>query len=139
MKNLLCSAAIALVSTAIFVPNFVQAELPPSAYEQMQSDATEVFRLSILQVTKTATDDPHETVIRIVADVVKVGRATAKIRPGDIIAIRYTVSERPPGWVGPGEVPVPAEGSELPAFLKPIPDSVDYAPAAGAMTFETFR
>jgi len=119
--------------------SLLMAELPPSAYEQMQNDATEVFRINVLQVMKSETDDPHRTEIQIVADVIKVGRTTTKIRAGEIITIRYFVTEHPPMWVGPGEVPVPEQGAEVPAFLKRGSDSTDYIPAAGAMTFDTFR
>lgn len=116
-----------------------RAELPPSAYEQMQDAATEVFRIHVLQVLKSETSNPHQTEIRIVADVVKVGHATTKIRAGEIITIQYVVTEHPPGWSGPGEVPVPEQGDEVPAFLKRSENTTDYTPAAGAMTFRTFR
>jgi hypothetical protein len=124
--------------SAILRPT-VQAELPPSAYEEMQQKASDVFRINVLQVMKSATDDPHKAEIRIVADVLKVGRSVAKIRAGELITIRYFVIERPPGWVGPGEVPIPDERAEVPAFLTSSPESTDYTPAAGAMTFSTFR
>lgn len=117
----------------------LRAELPPSAYEQMQESASDVFRINVLQVTRTATDDPHTTAIRIVADVTKVKRSTNKVRMGDLIVITYEVVERPPGFVGPGEVPVPKEGSEVPAYLRLVPESSDYAPAAGLMTFSSFH
>ncbi|MFY8216188.1 MAG: hypothetical protein ACOVMP_06260 [Chthoniobacterales bacterium] len=121
------------------LPSSLVAELPPSAYEQMQKAATDVFRISVLQVLKFETEDPHKTEIRVVADVVKVGRATTKIRAGEIITIRYIVTEHPPMWAGPGEVPVPEQGAEVPAFLTRSGDTTDYTPAAGAMTFSTFR
>lgn len=137
MKNLLFAVAtLALLLQSILVSH---AELPPSAYEQMQNSATATFRISVLQVLKTATNDPHQTEIHIIADVVKVGRSQTKIRPGEIITIRYIVTERPPGWVGPGEIPIPRQGEEVPAFLNQIPDSTEYTPAAGTMSFSTFR
>ncbi len=129
---------ITIMWGAILRPT-VQAELPPSAYEQMQQKASDVFRINVLQVMKSATDDPHKTEIRLVADVIKVGRSVAKIRAGELITIRYFVTAHPPGWAGPGEVSIPDEGAEVPAFLSSSPDSTDYTPAAGAMTFSTFR
>lgn len=115
------------------------AELPPSVYEKMQTEATDVLRVSVLEVEKTATDDPHVTDIRLVVDVLKVGRSSLKVRPGDVITITYRVTERKAPWVGPGEVPVLEIGDEVPAFLKPIEGTSEFAPAAGVMSFRTFR
>lgn len=114
-----------------------RAELPPSAYEKMQREATEVFRVKVLRVEESPSS-PTTRDISLLAQVLKVGRSETKVRPDDLITIRYQVVTRPAGWVGPGEVPVPKEDDETIAYLKSISGSPEFAPAAGTMTFSRF-
>lgn len=104
----------------------------------MQREASEVLRLNVLRVDVEATDEAGTEDVTLVAEVLKVGRSKAKIKQGDLITIKYRVVERPKGWAGPGEVPVPEQATETVAFLNPVEGTADYAPAAGAMSFSLF-
>jgi hypothetical protein len=55
-----------------------------------------------------------------------------------MITVKYQVTERQPGWVGPGEVPIPQDSAQTVAYLKALDAEQEYAPAAGAMTFDRF-
>ncbi len=115
-----------------------RGELPPSAYEKMQSEAADVLRINVLRIERRPTETPTVTDVNMVAEVLKVGRSKSGIKPGDVITISYQVTDHPPGWSGPGEVPVPREADETVAFLKPLAGTPDYLPAAGAMSFSEF-
>jgi hypothetical protein len=134
MKRLLTCLFLAISSAAL-----VRAELPPSAYEKMQSDAPEVLRIQVLRVTEQAASNTSTKDVSMLAQVLKVGRSASKLKPGDMITVNYKVVAHPPGWVGPGEVPILEENKETVAYLK-IADGSEqaYAPAAGAMTFDRF-
>jgi hypothetical protein len=124
-----------LLACATCLPLF--AELPPSAYEKMQKESPEVLRINVLRVD-SQPETPETTQVTLLAQVVKVGRSSAGVKPGDLITIKYDVTERPKGWAGPGEVPVPEIDTETVAFLRPLEIPGDFAPAAGAMSFSTF-
>ncbi|HEY8901430.1 MAG TPA: hypothetical protein VIM61_13545 [Chthoniobacterales bacterium] len=123
---------------AAAVPHASFAELPPSAYEKMQSTAPEVFRVKVLRVDVEPTEDSAVREVTMLAQVLKVGRSHQKVKPDDLITIKYRVTAREPGWVGPGEVPILKEDAETVAYLKPNAEATEYAPAAGAMTFDRF-
>lgn len=127
---------IALV-ILVCAASILRAELPPSAYEKMQSDSPDVLRINILRVDSDPAT-PETTSVTILAEIVKIGRSSGELKKGDLITIKYQVTERPKGWVGPGEIPIPEINTETVAFLKPIENSSDFAPAAGAMSFSTF-
>ncbi len=116
----------------------VRAELPPSAYEKMQSQATEVFRVKVLRVDEAPAGDPAIQDVTMLAQVLKVGRSAAKVKPDDLITVKYRVTTHPAGWVGQGEVPVLKEDAETVAYLRAVSGTPDYAPAAGTMSFERF-
>ena len=122
----------------LVLTNVVRAELPPSAYEKMQSAATEVFRVKVLRVDITPTDSPEIRDVSMLAQVLKVGRSKSKVKPDDLITIKYRITTHPAGWVGPGEVPILKEDAETVAYLQSIVGTEDYAPAAGAMSFDRF-
>ncbi len=115
-----------------------RAELPPSAYEKMQSEATEVFKVKVLRVDETSAGDSSTHDVTMLAQVLKVGRSRAKVKADDLITIKYRVTTHPAGWVGPGEVPVLKQDAETVAYLKPVTGSPEYAPAAGTMSFDRF-
>jgi hypothetical protein len=115
-----------------------RAELPPSAYEKMQSEAPEVLRVHILRVDEQPTNDAAVQEVTMLAEALKVGRSKTKLKPGDMITIKYRVTTHQPGWAGPGEVPVLKDDQETVAYLVANTDAQDYAPAAGAMSFERF-
>lgn len=115
-----------------------RAELPPSAYEEMQRSAPEVLRVKVLRVETTPSGEKDRNVSALV-QVLKVGRTASAIKPDDFITIRYPIVTRPAGWVGPGEVPLLVEGEERVAYLNKDQNSPDYVPAAGAMSFDRFN
>jgi hypothetical protein len=122
----------------LVLTNVARAELPPSAYEKMQSAATEVFRVKVLRVDITPGDSPEIRDVSMLAQVLKVGRSKSKVKPDDLITIKYRLTTHPAGWVGPGEVPILKEDAETVAYLKPVAGTDEYAPAAGAMSFDHF-
>lgn len=121
---------------AVIAPG--RAELPPSAYEKMQSDASEVLRVHVLRVDVEPTGDASIREVTMLAEAVKVGRSKTKLKPGDMLTVKYRVTAHPVGWVGPGEVPILKDDLETVAYLAPVTGAQEYAPAAGAMSFERF-
>jgi hypothetical protein len=115
-----------------------RAELPPSAYEKMQTAASEVLRVHVLRVDVQPTDDTAIRDVTMLAEAVKVGRSKTKLKPGDMITIKYRVTAHQAGWVGPGEVPILKDDMETVAYLAPVSGAQEYAPAAGAMSFDRF-
>lgn len=118
--------------------SLASAELPPSAYEKMQGDAPEVLRIHVLRVDVQPGEKPETQDVTLLAEVLKVGRSKSKVKPADMITVKYKVTTREPGWVGPGEVPILKDGAENVAYLKATDNEREYAPAAGAMSFERF-
>ena len=116
----------------------VIAELPPSAYEAMQAKAPEHLQIQVLRVDIAPGKDGASQDILVMATVEKVERSESGIKPGDLVNIAYTLEERPPGWVGPGQVPILAQGDTRVAYLKKLDKPETYAPAAGAMSFDNF-
>lgn len=114
------------------------AELPPSVYEKKQAEAPEKLQLQIMRVQVEPGAKPEEQSVRLTALVETVDRSASGVSRGDFVTIAYTVTEHPIGWAGPGPVPIPNEKDKTVAYLQRIPDSGDYAPAAGAMTFSHF-
>jgi hypothetical protein len=114
------------------------AELPPSAYEKLQSESPEVLKIHVLRVDVQPTAKPEIREVTMLAEVLKVGRSKSKVKPTDMITVKYNVTTREPGWVGPGEVPILKDDAETVAYLAPLKEDLEYAPAAGAMTFDRF-
>lgn len=115
-----------------------QAELPPSAYESMQARAPECLRIQVLKVSTQQGEIRTEKNVKLTVSVLNVARTASGLKDGDIITISYLIRERPAGWVGPGQVPVLAEGAVNVAYLEKIENSNEYQPAAGIMTFSHF-
>lgn len=114
-----------------------RAELPPSAYEKMQHGAPEVLRIQVLQVSVQPDGDTTRDVTML-AEVLKVGRSQTNLKADDMVTIKYKLTTHPAGWVGPGDVPILKENTETVAYLSKAADSDNYAPAAGAMSFDQF-
>ena len=55
-----------------------------------------------------------------------------------MLNILYSLSARPPGFVGPGQVTLPVEGDKTVAYLKNGEKPDEFVPAAGTMTFRNF-
>ncbi len=122
---------------AMLFPLLVLAELPPSAYEQMQKAATEYVDIEVLRVDASPGKAPGEQNIHLMALVNKVHRA-ANLKTGDVINILYAITPRERSWTGPGEIPLLQEKDQSLAYLVKNADSADFHPAAGAMSFHNF-
>lgn len=112
------------------------AELPPSAYEAMQAKAADYLEITILRVDISPGETEQEQKVELTALVDKVIRSESKVTPGEVIPIVYTITERPRGWSGPGQVPLPANGDKSVAYLNK--EENHFVPAAGVMTFSNF-
>jgi hypothetical protein len=123
---------------AVFFLVSLHAELPPSAYEQMQAAAPEYLEVEILRVDIEPGAEPGQQDVEITARIAKVNRSSANLQPGGMLNILYTLAARPPGFVGPGQVTIPAEGDKTVAYLKNGEKPEEFEPAAGAMTFRNF-
>lgn len=123
---------------SLFLVHIALAELPPSAYEAMQSDAPEHLQIQVLRVDIEPGEKESAQKILIMASVEKVLRTASGVKPGDLITISYQLEDRPPGWVGPGRVPILAQGDTHVAYLKILEEPETYGPAAGAMSFHNF-
>lgn len=127
------------VFAAIFLlPFLALAELPPSAYESMQTKAPEYLKIQVMRVDIEPGQNPEEQKVVVMALVDAVDRTGSGIKVGDFITIGYTVMERPRGWTGPGEVPILAEDDKIVAYLEKNGDAGEYKPAAGRMSFSNF-
>ncbi|MEO6052577.1 MAG: hypothetical protein ABIP97_01050 [Chthoniobacterales bacterium] len=132
MKVFLAALIVTLVST------ICHAELPPSAYEAKQAAATQQLKIQILRVNIEPGDKADTQKVEALARVDQVIRTNAQIKLNDLITIIYTVTHHPSGWAGPGEIPILQENQSLPAYLTSIPESKNFAPAAGRMSFINF-
>jgi phenylpyruvate tautomerase PptA (4-oxalocrotonate tautomerase family) len=118
-------------------PLLAFAELPPSAYENMQAKAPEYLKIEVLRVDVAPGSTPEEQNVHVVALVTQVMRTAADVKPDDIINILYTVTERPKGWVGPGAIPVLEDKQQTVAYLSKG-ETGDFKPEAGRMSFSNF-
>lgn len=118
-------------------PLLAFAELPPSAYESMQSKAPEYLKIEVLRVDVTPGSTPEEQNVHVVALVTQVIRTATDVKPDDIINILYTVTERPKDWVGPGAIPVLEDKQQTVAYLSKG-ETGDFKPEAGRMSFSNF-
>src|SRR5688500_12073703 len=116
-----------------------RAELPPDAYKEMQAKAPESLVIRVLSVRTKKADEPRlvRTSVTVEARVERVGRTESRLRPGQVIRIRYEHRRHKEPMAGPSEVPVLKRRQVRPAYLKKDAAGVYYAPAAGGYTFET--
>jgi len=127
-------ALVAFISLACGL----QAELPPSAYEDMQAKAPEHLEIEVIQISTSSDAETNAQIVEAVARVAKVYKSQTKLGVDDIIRIHYKIHDRTANEVGPGEVPLLEENHTTVAYLRP-PDSGDmYSPAAGRMSFSNF-
>jgi len=136
-KNKIMSRFI-FIFLSLFVACTALGELPPSVYETMQSEAPEHLQIQVLRVDIEPGEKEFTQEILIMATVEKVLRTSSGVKLGDLINISYQLEDRPPGWVGPGQVPILAQGDTHVAYLKKLEKPETYAPAAGAMSFHNF-
>lgn len=131
-------ARLASAMVGLLLAGTALAELPPSAYEAMQAKAPEYLEIEVLRVDVEPGAAANERKVNVLALAQAVTRTASGLRAGDIVHIVYTLKEHPPGWSGPGPVPVPAEKDRTVAYLSKNDASGDYSPAAGAMSFRNF-
>lgn len=125
------------LSVFLAMPILLHAELPPSAYESMQSKAPEYLKIEVLRVSVEPGAEANQQKIELAALVKEVNRTATDTKPGDMINITYTVTEHPKGWAGPGAIPVPVEREEMVAYLIKS-ETGDFTPVAGRMSFSNF-
>jgi hypothetical protein len=110
------------------------AELPPTAYADMQQRAGEVLRMEVMDVNGVARRGPNEeSHFTLTAKVVCTARSASGLTAGATIKVGYsTVLVRPRGWAGPGSIAMLSPGVYT-AYLVKSGDS--YAPAARGQSF----
>ena len=113
------------------------AELPPSAYEAMQTKAPEHIQIEVLRVEVEPGEAPTQKRVHLIALTTAVVRTASGLKPNEIVNIFYTVTEHPEGWDGPGEIPIPKERDRSVAYLEKTGGG-DFAPVAGRMSFSNF-
>ncbi|MCX7868919.1 MAG: hypothetical protein N2322_03115 [Terrimicrobiaceae bacterium] len=126
------------IGGVLLAAGWAWAELPPSVYEQRQKAAPEHLMIEVQRVDIEPGAETGQQVVHVVAKVEKVHRSATGLEPGALITISYTVTERPRGFAGPGEVPILEELAKTVAFLAVLEDGKAYAPAAGVMSFSEF-
>ena len=114
------------------------AELPPSAYEAMQTKSPEYLNIEVLRVNIEAGSKPDQQLVHVMAIVGKVIRTSNGLKEGDVVNIVYSVTAHAPGWAGPREIPILAEKDSTVAYLARLENSLNYTPTAGSMSFRNF-
>jgi len=131
-------AVVLVFAVSAALPPRSAAELPPSAYEKKQNEAGEFLTIEVLRVEISPGSAANEQAIHAVAMVNKVGRSASGLHEGDIINIEYAITERSPGFVGPGPIPLLEERQTTVAYLTKNEETGAFTPAAGAMSFSNF-
>lgn len=129
--------SISLSFVVAFLPLLARAELLPSAYEAMQAKASEYVRIEVMRVDVSPGKTPDQQDIHVLAMVTEVIRPSTSMHSDEILNIRYTITDHPEGWNGPGELPLLREKMTTIAYLNKL-ESGDYEPAAGRMSFSNF-
>jgi hypothetical protein len=113
----------------------MQAELPPSVYQELQEKSPEALNIKVESVKTDKSEEPTLTRLSITAEarVEKVTRSASGLKPGDKIRISYTYVNHKQPIVGPSEPDLLKEGRSYPAFLTGK-DGV-YTPAARGYSF----
>jgi hypothetical protein len=137
LRRFLC-VRFSKLSPPLFLPQASTPKLPPSAYESMQAAAPEHLEVEILRVDLEPGAEPNQQDVQLTARILKVHHTASNLQPGGMLNILYTLTARPPGFVGPGLVPIPVEGDKTVAYLKNGEKPDEFEPAAGAMTFRNF-
>jgi hypothetical protein len=115
-----------------------RAELPPSAYEAKQKAAPESLSIEVVRVDIEPGTEPGQQIVNAIVIVTKVERTATGLEPEALITLSYPVTQRPPGFVGPGEIPILTEGEKTIAYLAKNEEDGTYAPVAGIMSFSNF-
>jgi hypothetical protein len=105
MINKYCSLIFASLIFAISLYGPANAELPPGAYDELKSQASEYIKITILSVKSEESENNCEIEITYAAKVTDVHRSDSVLRADDEITIHsYDRKETPScmdGWGGP--------------------------------------
>lgn len=114
-----CWGGLALVLLLMCAAR-VHAELPPSAYEQMQRDAPEALQIAVQQVKTTRTRERRfvQVAVTVRAEVTEVRRSATHLKVGDVITFQYVHRQHREPVAGPSEIPILKKGECYPAYLK---------------------
>jgi hypothetical protein len=101
-----------------------KAELPPSAYIDLQAKASEVLQIKVDDVSSKPISliDWSKRIETVQATVQKVTRSKSGTKQGDKITIRYERLLPKKGWAGPSPAPPLEQGKEYPAYLDKTTD-----------------
>lgn len=116
----------------------LRAELPPSVYEARQKEAPEKIFIEVLRVDIEPGEQADQQKVEAVVMISRVERSESGLQPDQIINISYVITDRPRGFVGPGEIPLLREGEKSVAFLARHESEPVYLPVAGVMSFREF-
>jgi hypothetical protein len=138
MRGLHLSLLGCIVLVASFIT--VKAELPPSAYEQFQADAPEVFQIKVDQVSTKfpGVFDRSKRIDTVQATILKVVRSKSGAKEGEKITLRYERIIPKDGWAGPSPAPLLKKGMEYPAYLSKSDDGT-FGLGAKGKSFETVK
>ena len=128
----------AAVFVLLATPLMLFANLPPSAYENLQAKAPEHLEIQVLLSEIVPSEQPGIFSVRAETRVEKIHRSQSGIKEGDIIVIAYSVKESPNGQPARGEIPFLAEGEQRVAYLETTEKPQEFRPAAAAMSFDNF-
>ncbi len=125
----------AFVMMAVW-PMSMSGALAPSVYAKAQNRSPEVMVIKVGKVTRYRYTR-NRVYVKARVRVLRVDRASRRIRPGRWITIRYrtTLYPRRGGAFGAAAIPVLRRGQVYRAFLRRIRYSRYYAPSAGARSF----
>ena len=142
MVDLRRAAPPLLLLLALALTGLARAiELPPYVYKEWQQKAPESLIIKVRSVKTSEEDEPRRKKISVtvLAQVQKVERSKAGLKPGQMITITYVHSRYQQPLAGPSEVPILEEGKVYPAFLKKAEGEDSYSPAAGGRSFEVVK
>ena len=122
---------IALAKTVLTI----EAELPPSVYQELQAKCPEALNIKVESVKIDKSEEPALTRLSITAQakVATVTRSASGVKPGDTIQISYTYIDHKQPIAGPSEPDILEKGRSYPAFLNG--QGGVYTPAAGGYSF----
>ncbi len=124
----------AFVMMAVW-PMSMLGALSPSMYAKAQKRSPEVMVIKVGKVTRYRYTR-NRLYVKARVRVLRVDRASRRIRPGRWITIRYRTTLRTRrGAFGAAAIPVLRRGQVYRAFLRRIRYSRYYAPSAGARSF----
>ena len=135
--SLICASLILVIS----LYGTANAELPPEAYDELKSQASEYIKIIILTVKSEESESNCDIEITYTAKVTDVHRSDSGLTADDEITIHsYDWKETPScmdGWTGPQIPDLLSEGWIGNAYLNPSDSTIDeFDIAAYGQSFE---